>query len=127
MHRSGIFSIGRMIARALTLAALIVMACGPSLAGTRSLENAGTASLVQNMPSSGALHQALADAQKNHSDKTASSRCKGRNCLQPALHAAFLPDTNGPIAQAPAREHDNKAVSGVTVRVASPPPKNAVS
>ena len=118
---------GRMIARALTLAALIVMACGPSLAGTRSLESAGTAALVQNTQSSDAFHQALAGPLQKHPDKSASSRCKGRICLQPALHLAFLPDTKRPTAQAPARERNGKAVSGVTVRVASPPPKNAVS
>ncbi|WP_346909897.1 hypothetical protein [uncultured Roseibium sp.] len=118
---------GRMIARALTLAALIVMACGPVLTGTRSLDNAGTAALVQMTQSSGAIHQALADARQNHSDKTASSRCKGRNCLQPALHLAFLPDAKRPTQQAPGREREGKAVSGVTLRVASPPPKSDVS
>ena len=87
---------GRLIARALTLAALIVMAFGPALSGTRSLENAGSSALAQLTQSSGAIHQALAGARKNHSDKTASSRCKGRSCLQPALHLAFLPDMKRP-------------------------------
>jgi hypothetical protein len=109
------------------LAALIVMACGPALTGTRSLETAGSSALAQLTQSTGAIHHASADAQQNQSDKTASSRCKGRNCLQPALHLASLPDTKRPTEQAPKRERDGKAVSGVTVRVASPPPKPDVS
>jgi len=116
-----------MIARALMLAALIVMAVGPALSGTRSLERAGTAALQQDALTDRAFHQALAETRQNHSEKTASSRCKGRSCLQPALQAAPLPDTTARTEQALSWAHDAGPARGVIVRVSPPPPKSAVS
>jgi hypothetical protein len=116
-----------MIARTLTLAALLVMAFGPALAGTQSLKFAGTAAQIRDMQSPGIVRQAQAGAEQHRPGKTTSSRCKGRNCLQPALQLATLPDTKGPTEQAPSRERGGKAANGVIVRVTPPPPKFAVS
>ncbi|MBD1548158.1 hypothetical protein [Roseibium aggregatum] len=127
MKRSGFFSIGRMIARALTLTALVVMACSPALTGTQSIKNIGNAAQIRDVQSPGLFRQAAAGAEQQRPAKTAASRCKGRLCLQPALQLAILPDVKNRTEQAPARERDGQAASGVIVRVTPPPPKSAVS
>lgn len=127
MRRSGFFSIGRTIARALTCAALIVIAFNPALAGTQALKSVGAVVSSEDTQALGLPAAALANHTQKHHGKTAPARCKGRLCLEPAVQQAALLTAARHAERAPAAELEDQNMNGLVIGAKTPPPKPTVS
>lgn len=116
-----------MIARAFTCAVLIVIAFNPALVSASTFTSVGSGVPGQGAQAAALVQTASVQTMQKQTGKTASSRCKGRHCLEPAVYQSGLPEALFTADWNSHAEIEDQGMSGFVTGINTPPPKHLVS